>query len=140
MIIDHSKINIMPLIRGPLWDQKSLPKHVYARSESIVLQYETDPNAILPLLPEPYKPGKAPMVSVLFVDHNGVDFLVGGGYQLAAITIAAQVDGERGHLDRDYVLIMPENSTLPILSGREWLGMLKFYSDITPIRILTNGH
>ena len=140
MQIDHTKINFMPLIRGPLWGQDNLPRHVYASVESLMLQYETDPDAIPPLLPEPFKPGKSPTVSVLFNDTNGVDFMVGGGYRLAAISVAAQFDGEVGHLDGDYVLVMPENSTLPILSGREWLGMPKIFADISSIRILNDGH
>lgn len=140
MQIDRSKINFMPLIRGPLWDQKNPPRHCYARSESLVFQYETDPDAIPPLLPEPFKPGKSPTVNVLFADHNGVDFMAGGGYRLAAITVAAQFDGAVGHLEGDYVLVMPENSALPIITGREWLGMPKFFTDITPIRIMRDGH
>ena len=51
MQIDRSKINFMPLIRGPLWDQKNLPWHVYASVKSLMLNYETDPDAIPPLLP-----------------------------------------------------------------------------------------
>ena len=140
MHIDRTKINFMPLIRGPLWDQKSLPRHVYASVESLLLQYETDPDAIPPLLPEPFRPGKSPTVSVLFNDNNGVDFMAGGGYRLAAISVAAQFDGEMGHLDGDYVLVMPEDSTLPILSGREWLGMPKIFADISSIRIMNDGH
>jgi acetoacetate decarboxylase len=140
MHIDRTKINFMPLIRGALWDQKSVPRHVYASVESLMLQYETDPDAIPPLLPEPFRPGKSPMVTVLFNDNNGVDFMAGGGYRLAAISVAAQFDGEMGHLDGDYVLLMPENSTLPILSGREWLGMPKIFADIPSIRILNDGH
>jgi acetoacetate decarboxylase len=140
MKIDRTKINLMPLIRGPLWDQKNLPKHCYESVESLVLQYETDPDAIPPLLPEPFKPGKSPIVNVLFVDNNGVDFMAGGGYRLAAITVAAQFDGEAGHLEGDYVLVMPENNALPVITGREWIGMPKFFADISPIRIMGDGH
>src|SRR3990172_4953528 len=140
MKIDRTKINFMPLIRGPLWDQKYLPRHVYASVESLVLQYETDPDAIAPLLPEPFRPGKSPTVSVLFNDNNGVDFMTGGGYRLAAVSVAAQFDGEAGHLEGNYVLVMPENSTLPILTGREWLGMPKIFTDISSIRIMNDGH
>lgn len=140
MNIDRTKINFMPLIRGPLWDRKSLPRHVYANVESLLLQYETDPDAIPPLLPEPFRPGKSPTVSVLFNDNNGVDFMAGGGYRLAAISVAAQFDGEMGHLQGDYVLVMPEDSALPITTGREWLGMPKIYADISSIRIMSDGH
>lgn len=140
MKIDHTRINFMPLIRGPLWKQENLPKHVYARVESLMLQYETDPEAILPLLPEPFLPGKAPIVTVLFADNHGVDFMAGGGYRLAAVSVAARFHGEDGHLEGDYVLVMPEDRTLPIITGREWLGMPKFFADISPIRMLEDGH
>jgi acetoacetate decarboxylase len=140
MQIDRTKINFMPLIRGPLWGQENLPKHIYASVESLMLQYETDPDAIPPLLPEPFKPGKSPVVSVLFNDNNGVDFMAGGGYRLAAISVAAQFDGENGHFEGSYVLVMPENQTLPIITGREWLGMPKFFADISSIRIMQDGH
>ncbi|MDH3942697.1 MAG: acetoacetate decarboxylase family protein [Anaerolineae bacterium] len=140
MKIDRSKINFMPLIRGPLWDLDNLPKHVYQSVESLVLQYETDADAIPPLLPEPFKPGRSPTVNVLFNDTNGVDFMAGGGYRLAVISVAAQIESNEGTLEGNYILVMPENRTLPIITGREWLGMPKFYTDITSIKMMQNGH
>lgn len=140
MQIDRTKIHMMPLIRGPLWDQKNLPKHRYASVESLMLQFETDPDAIPPLLPEPFKPGKEPLVTVMFNDNNGVDFMAGGGYRFAVVSVAAQFDGEDGHLEGNYVLIMPEDRTLPIITGREWLGMPKFFTDISSIRVMEDGH
>jgi acetoacetate decarboxylase len=140
MQIDRTRINFMPLVRGPLWDKKNLPRHTYASVETLMLQYETAPEAIPPLLPEPFKPGKSPIVTVLFNDNHGVDFMAGGGYRLSAVSVAAQFDGEDGHLEGSYVLVMPENDALPIITGREWLGMPKFFADISPIRLLENGH
>lgn len=140
MKIDRTKINLMPLIRGPLWDQKNLPRHIYASVESVMLQFETDPDAIPPLLPEPFKPGNSPMVTVLFNENNGVDFMAGGGYRFAVISVSAVFDGEDGRLEGNYVLVMPENRTLPIITGREWLGMPKFFTDISSIRVMENGH
>lgn len=140
MQIDQTKINFMPLIQGALGDKNDLPKHVYANVETLMLEYETDPDAISPLLPECFKPGASSSVSVLFIENNGVDFMAGGGYRLAAVSVAAQFDGEDGHLEGSYVLVMPENDTLPIISGREWLGMPKTFADISPIRLMENGH
>lgn len=139
MTLDRNQINMMPLIRGPLWHRNNPPKHQYASVESLILQYETDPDAIPAILPEPFRPGKSPIVTVLFADNNGVDFMAGGGYRLAAVSVAAQFHGGTGHLEGDYVLLMPENNALPIMTGREWIGMPKFYSDITPIRTLKDG-
>jgi acetoacetate decarboxylase len=140
MQINRSKINMMPLIRGPLWDQNNIPGENYSHVESLMLVYETDPQAIATLLPEPFKPGKESLVSVLFNDNNGVDFMAGGGYRFAAIAVNTQFNGEAGHLEGNYALVMPENNTLPIMTGREWLGMPKFYTDISPIRVLEDGH
>ena len=66
--------------------------------------------------------------------------MAGGGYRFAAISVAAQFDGEDGHLEGDYVLAMPENKTLPIITGREWLGMPKIFADISSIRVMNDGH
>jgi acetoacetate decarboxylase len=140
MKIDKEKIHFMPLIRGPLWDQKNLPRHTYESTESLMLQYETDPEAIPSLLPDPFKPGKKPIVTVMFTDNNGVDFMAGGGYRFGLVSVAIQFDGEKGHLEGNYVLVMPENQTLPIITGREWLGMPKFYTDISSIRRTGDGH
>jgi len=140
MEIDRTKIYLMPLIRGPLWDLKHVPPHNYASVESLMLEYETDPDAIPPLLPEPFKPGNKPTVTVLFNDNNGVDFMAGCGYRFAVISVAAQFDGEDGHFEGSYVLVMPENKVLPILTGREWLGMPKFFTDISSIRVTEDGH
>jgi acetoacetate decarboxylase len=105
-----------------------------------MFQYETDPDSIPPLVPEPFKPGTSPTVTVMFNDTNGVDFMAGGGYRLGAISVAVQFDGEDGHLEGSYVLAMPENRALPIFTGREWLGMPKFFADISTIRLMEDGH
>lgn len=140
MKIDPTSAYSMPLIGGPLWDQKNPPKSVYSTIEVLMLQYETDPAAIPPLLPPSYKPGKSPSVTIMFIDSNGVDFMAGGGYRFASVAVAARFDGEAGHMEGDYVLIMPENDTRPIIMGREFLGMPKFFADISSIRTLDNGH
>ena len=77
----------MPLIRGPLWDQQHRPSHVYASVESLMLVYETDPDAIPSLLREPFRRGKSPTVTVMFNDSNGVDAMAGGDYRFAAIIV-----------------------------------------------------
>lgn len=138
MQIDRSKIYGMPLILGPVRENRL--RNVYTHVETIMLEFETDPDAIPPLLPEPFKPGKSPTVTVLFGEYNGVDFLAGGGYRFAAISVAAQCDGKDGHLEGSYVLVLPENNVTPIITGREWLGMPKVYADLSSIRIMEDGH
>lgn len=99
MKIDRSKINLMPLILGGIYDQQNIPEAVYSRVETVMLKYDTDPEAIPALLPEPYTPGDTPSVTVLFNDCLGVDFMAGGGYRLATVSVSAKFDGERDHFE-----------------------------------------
>ncbi len=140
MKIDRNRIYSMPLIGGPMYDQAKAPRSVYSSVEVLIMEYETDPEVIPPVLPEPYTPAKSPMVTVMFIDSNGVDFMAGGGYRFASVAVASRFEGEAGHLEGNYCLVMPENETLPIIMGRESLGMPKFFTDISPIRALENGH
>ena len=43
-------------------------------------------------------------------------------------------------MDGDYVLVMFENATTPIITGREHLGIPKIHADISAVRTLDSGH
>jgi acetoacetate decarboxylase len=139
MKLDPSKIYKMPLIAGPILDRKEL-KLSYPQVETLVFQYLTDPEALAELLPECYQRGQDPVVSVLFSQNNGLSFMAGGGYRLAAIQVSAVFNGEQDHVEGDYVLVMFENQTMPILGGREDLGVPKLFADISPIKLMPDGH
>jgi acetoacetate decarboxylase len=125
----------MPLIMGPMWEGAP-PNFKYRETEIVALQYLTDPEAISTLLPDCYSVGKEPQVTVVFGYNNGLDFMAGGGYNLAAVQVSAKFDGEKDQVEGDYNLIMFEDKTWPIIGGREDLGVPKLYADISPIKIL----
>jgi len=139
MKVDPDGYYRMPLIMGALWKGKK-PRFVYTQTEVVALQYLTDSDALTSLLPDCYKPGKEPQVTILFGYNNGLDFMAGGGYRLAAVQVSAQFDGEKDHVEGDYILVMFENQTWPIIGGREDLGVPKLYADISPIKILPDGN
>ena len=138
MDIDPNGYYRMPLIMGPLWKGEN-PRFFYSQTEAVALQYLTDSDAIASLLPNCYKPGKEPLVTVLFGYNNGLDFMAGGGYRLAAVQISARFDGEKDHVEGDYILVMFEDQTWPIIGGREDLGVPKLYADISTIKLLSDG-
>jgi len=138
--IDSSKIYLMPLIMGPIADREKLVGLVYGEVQYVSLQYQTDPNAIQALLPDCYQPAEKPIVTVMFGYYNSVDFMAGGGYCIAAVLLAARFDGEKDHVEGDYVLVMFEDDTLPIIRGREKWGIPKVYADISPVKTMPNGH
>jgi acetoacetate decarboxylase len=140
MKIDRTKYYRMPLIMGPLFEQDSPPQLTYPQIEVLALQYHTDFDAIWALLPECYRPDKEPTVTVIFSSYNGLEFMAGGGYRIATVQVAARFDGEHDHVEGDYILVMFEDQTWPIIGGREDLGVPKLYSDISPVKTWPNGH
>ena len=66
--------------------------------------------------------------------------MAGRGYKLATVQVAARFDGEHDHVEGDYILVMFEDQTWPIIGGREDLGVPKLYAEISPVKILPNGH
>ncbi len=125
MKIDPGKVYNMPLVAGAIFEIANPPRFVYEHVENLVLQYQTDPDAIQKLLPECYQVGKEPTVTLGFSHNDGVDFLAGRGYRIATVMVSARFDGEKDHEDGNYIMVMFEDDTLPIIGGREQLGVPK---------------
>ncbi len=140
MKVEANKYYRMPLIMGPLFDKTNLPQFTYPEIEVLALQYQTDFESINALLPDCYKPDKEPTVTIIFSYNNGLEFMAGAGYRIATVQVAARFDGEHDHVSGDYILVMFEDQTWPIIGGREDLGVPKLYSDISPVKTLPNGH
>jgi acetoacetate decarboxylase len=139
MKLDPTKYYRMPLLMGPLFDRATEARLAYPHVEVLAFQYLTDPDAIRALLPACYQPAQQPLVTVLFSQNNGLSFMAGAGYRLAAFQVAARFDGKEDHVEGDLVLVMFENQTWPILGGREDLGVPKLFADISPFRRLPDG-
>ena len=140
MKIDSSKLYLMPLIMGPIDDLKNRVRSVYGKVEMLGLQYQTDSGAVQPLLPDCYVSATDPIVTVWFAYYDDVDFMGGRGYRETCMQVAAKFDGEKDHVEGDYVLVMFLDDTIPIINGREILGIPKLYADISPAKTLSNSH
>lgn len=134
MKIDADKIYQMPLIAGPRLN-KGVPIP-YPKVEGLAVQYKTTREAIAELLPDCYEPAEEPEVTIIFGYNDELAFMAGGGYRLATVQVAARFDGEVDHVDGDYILVMFEDHTIPIIGGRELLGVPKLYADISSIKSL----
>ena len=138
MEINPNNYYRMPLIMGPMWEGKT-PNFNYQQTEVAALQYLTDSEAIAALLPSCYQLGKEPQVTVVFGYNNGLDFMAGGGYILAAVQVSARFDGEKDHVEGDYILVMFENQAWPMICGREDLGIPKLFAEFSPIKVYPDG-
>ena len=140
MKTDADKFYMMPLIWGPMADKEEDLRYHYGEIENIAIQYQTDLSAIEPLLPDCYKPTDKPTVTVWFGNNNHVDFMGDRGYRIAAVQVAVRFDGKKDHLEGDYVVVMFENNTIPIVGGREQSGVPKIYADIPEFTREPDGH
>jgi len=92
--------------------------------------YLTDKDALAALLPEPFQPADEPIVTVYCQVYRQVDFMAGGGYNVLGVNLSAVFNGKRDHFLGSYAAILWENDTIPIITGRELLGVPKVYADI----------
>ena len=101
----------------------------YRDVTTMVIPYITDRDKLAAYLPEPYTVAEEAVVTVTYACNKGVDWLAGHGYNLIAVSAAVVFNGEEEQLEGDFTLVMWENLTDPILTGRELQGIPKIYAD-----------
>ncbi|MGB5566243.1 MAG: acetoacetate decarboxylase family protein [Acidimicrobiia bacterium] len=138
MQLDPAKVYSMPLIMGPVFDRESLPGRIYGETESLAVTFRTDAGAARALVPDCFSVPDDVTASAVFGDFDHVDFMAGGGYRVAYVGVSARYEGEE-IIDGLCILVMWENETLPIVSGRELIGIPKGHADISSIRETENG-
>jgi acetoacetate decarboxylase len=103
----------------------------------------THHSAVEQLLPDGFRvgvePDREPLVTVSYSRNRGIDWLAGGSYNIVGVNVAATFEGEVDKLAGGYCVIMWEDRTEPILTGREQTGIPKVYADITDFLPLENG-
>ena len=102
----------------------------YRDVTAMVITYVTDPDLLARHLPASFAVGEDPTITVFYACNRQVDWLAGHGYNMIAVSASAVFDGEQDQLVGPYSLVMWENLTDPILSGRELQGIPKVYADI----------
>ena len=102
----------------------------YRDVTSMTFAFVTDPGALAQYLPAPYRVADDPVVTITYACNREVDWLAGHGYNLVAVNVAAVFAGQEETIEGNYTLVMWENLTDPILTGRELQGIPKLYADI----------
>jgi acetoacetate decarboxylase len=138
MELDPADVYSMPLIMGPLFDRETRPGRVYGEAESLALTFRTDAAAARALVPECFSIPDEATATVSFGNYNRVDFMAGDGYRVAYVGVSARFEGDET-ADGLCILVMWENRTVPIVTGRELIGIPKLHADITSIRGAEGG-
>lgn len=108
---------------------------VYGDVTQIALEYSTDEKLLRQFLPQPYELNGDPVVTVEYSMNRSIDWLAGGEYNIISVSVPAIYVGEVDKISGNYALVLWENLTDPILTGREMHGIPKIYGDIENHRI-----
>ena len=102
----------------------------YRDVTALTIPYLTDRDKLAMLLPEGFEPSDDPVVSVFYACNKQVDWLAGHGYNMVGVNAAVTYRSKGETLEGTYALVIWENLTDPILTGRELQGIPKIYADI----------
>jgi acetoacetate decarboxylase len=97
---------------------------------AIAIHYLTEGDKLRQYLPHPYELNGPPIVKVAYSMNRGITWLAGGQYNVLGLTVRANYLGEKDKVSGDYALVLWENLTDSILTGRELQGIPKIYGEI----------
>lgn len=123
---EEGKPYVMPVYFGPnnFWYDEKGQCYQPATVETVGITFETNPEQIDALLPEPFT-SNAPVVTVQANEMNYIGWCGGGSYKLLKITTPVHYKGKEDETDGDLLLAMFENDPSQSLCGREMTGYNK---------------
>jgi hypothetical protein len=87
------------------------------------------------LLPPGFAVRGEPVATVSASYMTEIEWLAGRGYNTLGVTIPVTFTGQEDHAIGNFLTVLWENLTDPILTGREELGVAKIYCDLPEPRI-----
>jgi len=101
----------------------------YGDVTTIRISYETDAELLAHNVPEDFEITQG-IVTVAYAMCREVDWMAGGGYSLISVSVPVAYDRAGQRIEGQYILVIWENKTCPILGGRETTGIPKVFADI----------
>jgi len=117
----------MPFHFGPRARRGSA---VYNDVTTIAISYLTDRERLAKYLPAPFEVGPEALVTVSYALNREIEWLAGGCYNIIGVNVSAVFKGKVDEIAGSYALVLWENLTDPILTGREIQGIPKIFADI----------
>ncbi len=128
---------LMPTHFGPMSGPRQGPGgHLGAfsvdqrKSRTYAVSFLSERNQLEALLPEGFELVGEPVVTVAQTHMTEIDWLAGRGYNVLGVTVQARFNGARDQATGPFLLVLWENLTDPILTGREQLGFSKIYCEL----------
>ena len=116
---------------GRAFECKDNPK-----TTSISVSFLTNSDQIKSILPENFVLLGEPVVTVSATYMKEIEWLAGRGYNTLGVSFSVQFNGERDQAKGNFLSVLWENLTDPILTGREEIGFSKIYCELPEPRVL----
>ena len=100
------------------------------KSRTYAVSFLTEQAQLEALLPPGFEAVGEPVVTVAQTHMTEIDWLAGRGYNTLGVTFQARYNGTRDRATGPLLLVLWENLTDPILTGREQLGFSKIYCEL----------
>lgn len=104
---------------------------------NLTFTYATDGDRLSGYIPEGFELLR-PELSINFGQCREVDWLAGAAYNLIDVSAPVRFSGRRDRVEGVFSLVVWENRTTPILTGREETGVPKVFADLEDLHILGN--
>lgn len=100
------------------------------KSTTVSVSFLSNPTQLEALLPEGFTLGDEPIVTVYATYMKEIEWLAGRGYNVLGVTFPAVYRGKEDVARGNFLTVLWENLTDPILTGREQLGFSKIYCEL----------
>ena len=120
--------------QGP--DGRSFECKDNPKNTSISVSFLTEAKLLETLLPEYFSLVGEPVVTVSATYMTEIEWLAGRGYNTLGVSFPAAFRGGIDQAKGNFLTVLWENLTDPILTGREEIGFSKIYCELPEPRIL----
>ena len=100
------------------------------KTRAFAVSFLSERSQLEALAPPGFEVVGEPVVTVALTHMSEIDWLAGRGYSTLGVTFQARFKGQRDRATGPLLLVLWENLTDPILTGREQLGFSKIYCEL----------
>lgn len=122
--------------KGP--DRKAFDWKDSPKSTAMSVSFLGKREQMQKLLPPGFAINGEPIVTVTMTYYTEIQWLAGRGYNTLGVSFPVTFTGRQDKATGTFLLILWENLTDPIITGREELGFSKLYAELPPARMLAD--
>ena len=119
--------------KGP--DRKAFDWTNSPKSHVLSVSFLSKREQMQKLLPPGFTVNGEPIVTVSMTYFTEIQWLAGRGYNTLGVSFPVTFTGKQDKATGTFLLILWENLTDPIITGREELGFSKLYAELPPARM-----